>query len=536
MSSNSSNNSSNNSSSSSSSSDVNKQIKTTRGNKSIKSTKKMLEGETLTPEEIDRIKQFIKALIIHRSRKGSPQNYHKWNVVENFLKSIYNLVRTNYKSMYEKEMSKNRSLDNIKQTIIKLKVSPKHEAEEKWKLICFDLLQSHDAPLWNDISKDIKQAFLSIEYKIAYPLQETILPEGNLRQNILKNMNLADILTLFTGKKIKKFSNSKKLIDIIEKTLSDDQRSDLRDQFNDGTSKIFNELVNIDENYCYDFNESEDVIKFLKYLIDTLNVDINIPTKNGMTLFAYIVYMYSQNVFYDNPNVFNFIKYIWKNFKVDVYNKIYFDVRYSEHTGTVVSTLLLYAMKHDKKWELLQMILQEHPLKGFYLDDKEHSNIYIKILNKNTYNFIYNKLLENKNYIDFDNLWIITTYPVDKVKWLIEHGGLDPYVSQNNNIGIRNSLLSLIDTMRFDFDEMSHELDIKDARMNEIRQTINETEKNLKQMIEMHDKIRSEVNRLGGMKRVLREYYTKYQRTADDLEPFFAKHKILGGKRKNNLK
>lgn len=471
------------------------------------SSQTVAAASVLTPEEMHTVKGFIKALIVYRKQNDSPSEYKNWAVLEDFLKTIYNKVR----SLYISQTKNSKTLEYIKKHIAKMPY--KHEAEKKWRDICLTFIISHETLLWKKIVKDVKSAFESIQFVIEYPL-ENIMGDGYMRNSVFKDMELKEILTFFTGKTYKNDLSLNQLKEVFNR-LSEQQLDDITLQLNDGSSAVFTELFHL----CK-YSDMDSLNK-LKLFIDIFKkFDINTVTSDGRHIFSELIYnfvdliimnKYSRNEY--GRELFYFIKNLWSNFDIHVSAICYTGNSFRGYKPIrIVGYLLLCAFNQPLIWELLQMILQKIPLRELYDDTiKEHGNVYAV----------------NIDGAIIDNIWIIRKYPPSHVDWLIEHGGMDPYNSGSRKQSLRRSLHALRDTSETQIPKFTTEL-------TQTQQSIVDMLNNIRQMRQTVEQlqIQESIDRKN-LTNAQRDFL-EYQQASASLEDVFAKHKIGGRKPKHS--
>lgn len=458
-------------------------------------------NRSLSDNELKRIKTFIVAHHIHRKKANSPTDYDNWEVLRPHLKRGFDAVLAAY------TQARNQGKTDEEIHVIVEGLNSQNKAEKKWHELCLFLIAS-GVTTWRTVMNGVKTSFNRIGYTYTNHVED-LLSEGNVRHNVLKNLNLNDYDS-FVGRRSHKWTNEEKAHFIM--------------QLNDPKSKMFDQWITL---FQRDLHEN---IPYAKYVLK--NIRANIVDKSGQVTGVMEIDLNTHNPSsgsllikslmglkqgYNQVTTadFQFIRDLIQDTKIDV--SIEWIVDAGENVGSV-QTALSYAlwfarpsMNMPLMWEVVKLIAGKRPLKELYMTS---DNTY-----KNTYGVW--KYKEREPSV-IDNVWIARNLPVDKVEWLIENGGLDTSATADGWANIRHSLESQSSDAKDQLQTYQQELATTQSSIQTLEEQLETLIIAEKQQLKLATSIQEE--------------YEDLMQARQRLDDTFYKYRIFGGGKKTKKK
>lgn len=388
---------------------------------------------SLTEAEKEEITLFMKALITYYTKHD--------------IKDKWGDIRAKLKSTFDRKTA--------------VKVPP----FQAWQVIC-NKLKSSGFNKWNEeLSNEIKEIYNSLHKR---EWASELLDIDPIRHCIFKNLN----------------EDNKLFKKTFPKQMSNKEKIDLLMLYNDPTSKAFQKLCY----YAFTLYLSQ-----LKQILEMsaeiqgshgkqLRFDINTHRADGECLITAFINGFVQRYLplgeypvlsCECLDIISFFKYLLENYDVNLNIPWH---RPDETKGNAITHLLAYGGTNLECWTLLKLILQKKPLNQFYIHD-EHGTHY-GVLNLQPIRGYSSEIKDLVVINNYELLLLYNTAP-EKIKWLLDHGGMDPKESGFKHV--RGKAISLRVAISSAIYDLEQSLKATENKIRSIMETAErlKTEKNI---------------------------------------------------------
>lgn len=451
-------------------------------------SKKRAKGRSLTQEDIQKMKKFLVAFLIHRKRHNSPTNYDEWDTLRPVLKSGFEDALNDHQNWWNTSKSDHRNT-----------------AEKKWYEFCRSLIAS-GVTSWPIVMNGIKKAVQMIIYTYENPV-ENLLSEGHIRHNILKHMGLDEFKTLVNKDTLINFSNEE-MLDFISQV--NNPNSSINNQVHlwiRGTFRNYPWLI-------WFLNLRADIKAKDGTVTGVASINPNVINREyGTYLHSALLALYAQYSRWENSDLLDLIRHLIDsnadasiNFNIDMAASRYNEESEDSSMHTPLSFAIWYASKSSKDdaWGIVKKMLAKRPLTDFY-------NPHVK----SPHAFGMWRWKGNDMPEVIDNVWIVKHFTPSQIDWLLEHGGMDPLATTED------FAIALEDTKKM-YEKTKADLDLNQQKLNRMKEEMKPLE--------------TMVTRLGKTILSYSTDFVKLTNKQEKINEIINKYKLHGGKRKNQRK
>ena len=454
---------------------------------------------TVLSDDQKKTLQIFTFAFIKKNESTTPSK--EWKDIISYFKKIHKRTLKEYQTRVNGNIPSEQAVGEIMNIVYGDMMDD--PLAKRWRKICLDLIKNGFEYI-DPIVKYITSVRKQLEERFTKNFNiEQILPEGNIRLNVFKNLTYKEYLQQLGKTKI------------VE--LNDAQKIDLIMLLNDSTSKTFESLLR--EIASRSYATAKELIMLS---VDEIKFYVNTHKGDGVTVLMQCLFSKETTGSPKYRDLWSLVVFLINHDDID----LTIPVNIKDKQINVISTLLysyylavLEATNYkDFYSDALEEILKKMPMTAFYRSDLE----------EDCFGKVYGSVItEDGKKICIGNVWIFRHLRQDMINVLVENGKLDMTVGYGT-ANVRRSLRIEIEDLK-DSKKKAHDMFTETQEsVQKLYATIIKLNEDYKDLIKVRNATQQDEINAGNELEKVEQKYTS-------LEPFFEKHNVnfyFGGKKR----